>query len=159
VDTALPQLALSPRRPASVQRLSDPLRRLCKDTPDQQTAFTPMARLEHAITALDVLGSVVQVVPVVGENLKSATEIAKKICEMAKVSVLLSSPCMCVTLHAEDEGEPRGIRATRGSRCQAARGCREHYHKGQPREDEGHGGEFIASAHVRHKSFQSHAST
>jgi hypothetical protein len=47
-----------------------------------------MGHLDHAITALDVLGSVVQAVPVVGENLKSATDIAKKICEMAKVSVL-----------------------------------------------------------------------
>jgi hypothetical protein len=52
-----------------------------------------MAPLDHAITALDVLGSVVQAVPVVGENLKSAIEIAKKICEMAKVSVRLSIPC------------------------------------------------------------------
>jgi hypothetical protein len=118
-----------------------------------------MAPLDHAITALDVLGSVVQAVPVVGENLKSAIEIAKKICEMAKVSVRLSIPCMCVTFHAEDEGEPRGIRTTRGSRRQAARGCRKYCHEGQPGEDEGHGGEFIAFAHVRHEPYQSHAST
>jgi hypothetical protein len=46
-----------------------------------------MGRPDHAITALDFLGSVVQAVPVVGENLKSATEIAKKICEMVKVRI------------------------------------------------------------------------
>jgi hypothetical protein len=49
-----------------------------------------MSRLDHAITALDLLGSVVQAVPVVGENLKSATEIAKKLCEMVKVCTLFS---------------------------------------------------------------------
>jgi hypothetical protein len=46
-----------------------------------------MSGLDRTIAALDVLGSVVQAVPVVGENLKSATEIAKKICETVKVRV------------------------------------------------------------------------
>jgi hypothetical protein len=54
-------------------------------------ALTRMARLDHAITALDLLGSVVQVVPVVGENLKSAIEIAKKLCEIVKVRTPFSS--------------------------------------------------------------------
>jgi hypothetical protein len=49
-----------------------------------------MGRLDHAITALDVLGSVVQVVPVVGDGLKSATEVATKICEVVKVRSLIS---------------------------------------------------------------------
>jgi hypothetical protein len=75
-----------------------------------------MARLDHAITALDLLGSVVQAVPVVGENLKSSTEIVKKLCEMAKVRIRSSAPHMRLTCHAEDEGESRGVRATRGSR-------------------------------------------
>jgi hypothetical protein len=44
-----------------------------------------MGRLDHAITALDVLGSVVQAVPIVGDGLKSATEVAMKICETVKV--------------------------------------------------------------------------
>jgi hypothetical protein len=84
-----------------------------------------MARLDHAITALDLLGSVVQAVPVVGENLKAATEIAKKLCEMVKVRTPFSALYMRLTSHAEDEGEPRGVRATRGSRGEAARSCRE----------------------------------
>jgi hypothetical protein len=44
-----------------------------------------MSSLDRAIAALDVLGSVVQAVPVVGENLKSAFEVTKKTCELAKV--------------------------------------------------------------------------
>jgi hypothetical protein len=73
------------------------------------TALTPMARLNDAITALDLLGSVVQAVPVVGENLKSATEIAKKLCEMVKVCICFSGPRMRLTCHAEDQGESRGV--------------------------------------------------
>jgi hypothetical protein len=68
-----------------------------------------MGRLDHAITALDLLGSVVQAVPVVGENLKSATEIAKKICEAVKVRIFSVSSSICVTFHAEGEGESRGV--------------------------------------------------
>jgi hypothetical protein len=48
-------------------------------------ASLSMGRLDHAITALDVLGSVVQAVPIVGDGLKSATEVAMKICETVKV--------------------------------------------------------------------------
>jgi hypothetical protein len=44
-----------------------------------------MGSLDRAITALDVLGSVVQAVPIVGDGLKSATEVASKICETVKV--------------------------------------------------------------------------
>jgi hypothetical protein len=47
-----------------------------------------MGSLDRAIAALDVLGSVVQAVPVVGENLKSAIEVATKTCEMVKVRIL-----------------------------------------------------------------------
>jgi hypothetical protein len=68
-----------------------------------------MARPDDAITALDLLGSVVQAVPVVGENLKSATEIAKKLCEMVKVCIRSSGPHMRLTCHAEDEGQSRGV--------------------------------------------------
>jgi hypothetical protein len=57
-----------------------------------------MARLDHAITALDLLGSVVQAVPVVGENLKAATEIAKKLCEMVKVCIPLLAPVHALNL-------------------------------------------------------------
>jgi hypothetical protein len=68
-----------------------------------------MARLDHAITALDLLGSVVQAVPVVGENLKAATEIAKKLCEMVRVCIRYSALHMRLTCHAEDEGPSRGV--------------------------------------------------
>jgi hypothetical protein len=68
-----------------------------------------MARLDDAITALDLLGSVVQAVPVVGENMKSATEIAKKLCEMVKVCICFSGPRMRLTCHAEDQRESRGV--------------------------------------------------
>jgi hypothetical protein len=100
VNTALLRLALSLRHPALV--LSFSIRRTSarlKHCPEHYTAFTRMARLDHAITALDLLGSVVQAVPVVGENLKSATEVTKKICEMVKVrmvfsfSYMLDIPC------------------------------------------------------------------
>jgi hypothetical protein len=50
-----------------------------------------MSGLERAIAVLDVLGSVVQAVPVVGDGLKSAIEIATKICETVKVRM-----CSCL---------------------------------------------------------------
>jgi hypothetical protein len=56
-----------------------------------------MGGLDHAITALDVLGSVVQAVPVVRDSLKSATEIVTKICETIKVSLHA-----LITVHAID---------------------------------------------------------
>jgi hypothetical protein len=76
-----------------------------------ETATTPisMGGLDHAITALDVLGSVVQAVPVVGDGLKSATEVTKKICEMVKVRsviVLLSLHSISVV---ENETKPRSL--------------------------------------------------
>jgi hypothetical protein len=50
-----------------------------------------MGGLDIAISVLDILGSVVQAVPVVGENLKAGTEIATEICELVKVRVPLSA--------------------------------------------------------------------
>jgi hypothetical protein len=46
---------------------------------------SPMGALDDAITALGVLGLVLQAVPLVGENLKAATELTAKICEQVKV--------------------------------------------------------------------------
>jgi hypothetical protein len=74
-----------------------------------------MSGLNCAIAALDVLGSVVQAVPAVGNNLKLAIEVTKKACEMIKVRIALSTWYACWTIYAEDEGEPRAVRATRGS--------------------------------------------
>jgi hypothetical protein len=45
---------------------------------DRDTTHS-MSALDQALTTLHVLGSVVQVIPVVGESLKSATEIVTKI--------------------------------------------------------------------------------
>jgi hypothetical protein len=75
-----------------------------------------MSSLDRAITALDVLGSVAQAVPVVGENLKSAIEVTKRTCEMIKVRMPSSAWYIRSTIYAEDEGEPRAVRATRESR-------------------------------------------
>jgi hypothetical protein len=62
-----------------------------------------MPRLDHAINVLDVLGSVVQAVPVVGDGLKSATEVTKKICEMVKVRSLIAQLAMSFTSVLENE--------------------------------------------------------
>jgi hypothetical protein len=51
---------------------------------DRDTTHS-MSALDQALTTLHVLGSVVQVIPVVGESLKSATGIVTKICETVKV--------------------------------------------------------------------------
>jgi hypothetical protein len=64
-----------------------------------------MGGLECAIAALDVLGSVVQAVPVIGENLKAATEVAMKICELVKVRMQFATPYVRSMSRAEDEGE------------------------------------------------------
>jgi hypothetical protein len=48
-------------------------------------AWISMGRLDHAITALNVLGSVVQAIPVIGDGMKSATEMAMRICEVIQV--------------------------------------------------------------------------
>jgi hypothetical protein len=112
-----------------------------------------MSRLDHAIAALDVLGTVVQAVPVVGENLKSAVEIVTKTCEMIKVRNTFSALYMRLTRHAEDEGESRGVRAARGSRGQAVGSCRKHDHEGQSGEAEGNGRKYSASAYVRRSPY------
>jgi hypothetical protein len=107
-----------------------------------------MGGLDRAIAVLDVLGSVVQAVPVVGDGLKSATEIATKLCETVKVRAYPFSfihpfePC------AGDEGEPRGVRATSRSCGSVARGCCKHHIEGQPGEAEGNAGQRGAAAPV-----------
>jgi hypothetical protein len=55
------------------------------------TLSISMGSLDRAIAALNVLGSVVQAVPIVGDGLKSATEVASKICETVKVRAPLFS--------------------------------------------------------------------
>jgi hypothetical protein len=55
------------------------------------TLSISMGGLDRAIAALNVLGSVVQAVPVVGDGLKSATEIATKLCETVKVRAFFFS--------------------------------------------------------------------
>jgi hypothetical protein len=42
-------------------------------------------RLDHVITALNLLGTGIEMVPVFGVGLKKATEIATNICEMVQV--------------------------------------------------------------------------
>jgi hypothetical protein len=54
-----------------------------------------MGALDDAITALDVLGVVLQAVPLVGENLKAATELTAKICEQVKVRSLALAHSRC----------------------------------------------------------------
>jgi hypothetical protein len=63
-----------------------------------------MVNLNHTIAALDVLGTVVQAVPVLGEKLKSAVEIAKKTCEIVKVRILLSLCYIRSIIYADDKG-------------------------------------------------------
>jgi hypothetical protein len=65
-----------------------------------------MAGLDRTIAVLDVLGTVVQAIPVVGENLKSAIEIATKTCEVVKVRMLFLARCSRLTIYVEDEGQP-----------------------------------------------------
>jgi hypothetical protein len=100
-------LSLSAIRPVS----SSP-----KHCVELYAALKRMARLDHAITALELLGSVVQAVPVVGENLKSAIEIATKTCEMVKVRMLFLAWCSRSTICVEDAGQPRAVRAAFGPR-------------------------------------------
>jgi hypothetical protein len=101
------------------------------------------------VTALDVLGSVVQAVPVVGDGLKSATEVATKICEVVKVRILISLLAMRSISLVENEREPRSLRGSCGLRRPATRSCREHDLKGQSGQVEGNGGERGAAALVR----------
>jgi hypothetical protein len=44
-----------------------------------------MGGLDQAIDALSVLGPALQMVPILGDNLKAAVELASTICERAKV--------------------------------------------------------------------------
>jgi hypothetical protein len=114
-----------------------------------------MPRLEHAITVLDVLGSVVQAVPVVGDGLKSATEVTKKICEMVKVRSLIVYLAMSFTSMPENEREPRSIRGACGSRGPATRSRRKHDIQVQPGEAEGHGREPGGATPVRSRLYPS----
>jgi hypothetical protein len=65
-----------------------------------------MGRLHHAIAALDILGSLMQAVPVIGDSLKSATELAMLICETVEVRICCLALYMRSIFSAEDEGEP-----------------------------------------------------
>jgi hypothetical protein len=111
-----------------------------------------MGRLDHAITALDVLGSVVQAVPVVGDGLKSATEVATKICEVVKVRSLISLLAMRSIFLVENQREPPSLRGSCGSRRPATRSSREHDLEGQSGQVEGHGGEREPADLVRPRS-------
>jgi hypothetical protein len=111
-----------------------------------------MGRLDHAITALGVLGSVVQAVPVVGDGLKSVTEVATKICEVVKVRSLISLLSMRSISLVENEREPRSLRESCGSRGPATRSSRKHDLEGQSGQAEGHGGKRGAAAFVRPRS-------
>jgi hypothetical protein len=108
-----------------------------------------MSSLDRAISALNVLGSVVQAVPIVGDGLKSATEVASKICETVKVRTPPFLSSICLNPCAEDKRQPRGVRATGRACSSVARGCREHHIKGQPGEVGGNGGQRRAAAPVR----------
>jgi hypothetical protein len=44
-----------------------------------------MTRLHQAIVALSVLGKVLKMVPIVGERLEGATDVASQICELVQV--------------------------------------------------------------------------
>jgi hypothetical protein len=108
-----------------------------------------MGRLDHAITALGVLGSVVQAIPAVGDGLKSATEVATKICEVVKVRRSISLRAMRSIFLVENQREPRSLRGSCGSRRPTTRSCREHDLQGQSGEVEGNGRERSAAALVR----------
>jgi hypothetical protein len=77
-----------------------------------------MSKIKAAIDALKTVSIVCGMVPVVGENLKSAVELASTICEHIQVSpdpsdtLDLLSSTNSVTEHG---GEPRGVRAARCS--------------------------------------------
>jgi hypothetical protein len=75
----------STSRPPQADRLAV---ETCASELTLDTILISMTGLDRTIAVLDVLGTVVQAVPVVGENLKSAIEIATKTCEMVKVRML-----------------------------------------------------------------------
>jgi hypothetical protein len=54
---------------------------------------TTMAVLAQVIAALNILSTSFEMIPLVGENLKAATELAAKICEGAQVRwVVVAAP-------------------------------------------------------------------
>jgi hypothetical protein len=65
-----------------------------------------MGRLNHAIAALDVLGPLMQAVPVIGDGLKSATEITSLICQTVEVRIRCPALYLRSIFSAEHEGEP-----------------------------------------------------
>jgi hypothetical protein len=77
------------------------------------------ARLYHAITALDVLGSVMEAVPLVAGGLKSATEDTKKIREVVKVRDPIVLPVMRSIFVPENERELQSLRGDCRSRSPA----------------------------------------
>jgi hypothetical protein len=107
-----------------------------------------MGRLDHAITALGALGLVVQAVPVVGDGLKSATEVAIKICEVVKVRSLIFLLSMRSISLVENESKPRSLRGSCGSRRPATRSCRKRDLESQPGQAKRHGGKRGAAALV-----------
>jgi hypothetical protein len=75
-----------------------------------------MTTIKAAIDALKTVSIICGMVPVVGENLKSAVELASTICEHIRVcshAPKTFEPLLITNLIAEHGGEPRGIRATR----------------------------------------------
>jgi hypothetical protein len=87
-----------------------------------------MSTIKSAIDALRTVSIVCGMVPVVGENPKSAVELASTICE--HIQVRSHAPKTCGQLlsqnHAtEHGGEPRGIRAARRSSRGTPHRCRE----------------------------------
>jgi hypothetical protein len=94
-----------------------------------------MSTIKSAIDALRTVSIVCGMVPVVGENLKSAVELASTICE--HIQVRSHAPKTCGQLlsqnHAtEHGGEPRGIRAARRSSRGTPHRCRERPSATQP---------------------------
>jgi hypothetical protein len=109
----------APRRSAFYQPASSSISRphptatlaieICASELTLDTILISMAGLDRTIAVLDVLGTVVQAVPVVGENLKSAIEMATKTCEMVKVRMLFLAWCSRSTIYLEDERQPRSV--------------------------------------------------
>jgi hypothetical protein len=139
---------LPPRPFARVRKLAFPIEFFGHALIPATTSIR-MGGLDRAITVLDILGSVVQAVPIVGDGLKAATEIATKICGNVKVRLYHFFPHIRLNLSAGDEREPRSVRATRRQSGSIAGGRRERDIQGQPRKAEGDGGQRRAAAPVR----------
>jgi hypothetical protein len=94
-----------------------------------------MSKIKAAIDALKTVSIVCGMVPVVGENLKSAVELASTICE--HIQVRPHPPDTCDLLSStnsvtEHGGEPRGVRAARCSSCGTPHSRRERPSATQP---------------------------